>query len=57
MMFYITVLVYACFYCITKYLPLTVYLIYTVGYTKEKLLKTSSKKRSLRCKLFIRDST
>lgn len=40
-----------------KYLPLTFYLIYTVGYTKEEQLKTSSKKRSLSYKLFLRDIT
>lgn len=57
MMAYIIVLFYACLYCITKYLPLTVYLFYTVGYTKEKQLETSSKKRSLSYNLFLRDST
>lgn len=57
MMSYIIVLFYACLYVITKYLPLTVYLIYTVGCTKEKQLETSSKKRSLSYKLFLRDST
>lgn len=57
MMFYIIVLFYACLYCITKYLPLTVYLVYTVGYTKDKQLETSSKKISLSYKLFLRGST